>query len=139
MCVVSIKLTVYFEEPFWVGIFERRENREYQAARFIFGSEPKDYEVYEMLLKEFHNLRFSKPIPEDKHNEKKINPKKLQKKIKSELEKSGSCTKAQAAIKLQQEQNKTERHKRSKEEKEQEEERKFELRKRKKKEKHKGH
>lgn len=46
----QIGLTVYFEEPFWVGVFERIENGKLSAAKVTFGSEPKDYEVYEFIL-----------------------------------------------------------------------------------------
>ena len=39
------KLTVFFEDPFWVGIFERIEKGKLSVCRVVFGSEPKDYEV----------------------------------------------------------------------------------------------
>ena len=42
---VNGKLTVYFEEPFWVGIFERIEGGKLSVAKVTFGAEPKDYET----------------------------------------------------------------------------------------------
>ena len=48
---VSGKLTVYFEEPFWVGIFERIEDGKLSVAKVTFGAEPKDYEVQEYVQK----------------------------------------------------------------------------------------
>ena len=48
---VSGKLTVYFEEPFWVGIFERTEDGKLFVAKVTFGAEPKDYEVLEYVQK----------------------------------------------------------------------------------------
>ena len=42
---VSGKLTIYFEDPFWVGVFERIENRKLSVAKVTFGMEPKDYET----------------------------------------------------------------------------------------------
>ena len=39
------KLRVYFEEPFWIGVFERIEDGKLSVAKVIFGAEPKDYEV----------------------------------------------------------------------------------------------
>ena len=36
------KLTVYFEKPFWVGIFERTEDGKLSVAKVTFGVEPKD-------------------------------------------------------------------------------------------------
>ena len=44
---VSGKLTVYFEEPFWVGVFERIEDGKLSVTKVTFGAEPKDYEVQE--------------------------------------------------------------------------------------------
>ena len=32
-----------------------------EACRIVFGAEPKDYEVYDFLLKNWHRLRFSPP------------------------------------------------------------------------------
>lgn len=138
MCV-SVKLNVFFEEPFWVGIFERYEDSLLSVCRVVFGSEPKDYEVYDFLLKEYYNLKFSNSMLSGEVGERKINTKRLQRKIKKETKNNGIGTKAQLAIKLQYEINKAERRKKSKEEKEQEKEKQFALRKQKKKEKHRGH
>ena len=38
---VNGKLTVFFEEPFWVGIFERIEDGKLSVAKVTFGAEPK--------------------------------------------------------------------------------------------------
>ena len=46
---VNGKLTVFFEEPFWVGIFERIEDGKLSVAKVTFGAEPKDYEVIGFL------------------------------------------------------------------------------------------
>ena len=45
------RLTVYFEDPFWVGVFEKVENGKLSAAKVTFGAEPKDYEVQEFPSK----------------------------------------------------------------------------------------
>jgi hypothetical protein len=137
-----IKLTVFFEGAFWVGVFERTCEEKYEISKVIFGSEPKDYEVYDFILKNFYTLRFSNSLSLDeidKANEKRINPKRLQKEIKKETENRGVGTKAQLAMKLQYETSKVERKKTSREEKEAEKERKFVLRQQKKFMKHKGH
>ncbi len=42
---VTVKLTVFFEEPFWVGVFERTEGGRLSACKVTFGAEPKEYEV----------------------------------------------------------------------------------------------
>ena len=56
------KLTVYFEEPFWVGVFERMENGKLSVCKVTFGAEPKDYEVWEFVLKHYDRLVFSAAI-----------------------------------------------------------------------------
>ena len=57
------KLTVYFEEPFWVGVFERIEDGKLSVAKVTFGAEPKDYEVQEYIQKCYFSLKFS-PVVE---------------------------------------------------------------------------
>lgn len=53
---VSDKLTVYFEEPFWVGVFEKVQGKKLSVSKVTFGTEPKDYEVYEFLLKHYYDF-----------------------------------------------------------------------------------
>ena len=52
---VNGKLTVYFEEPFWVGVFECIEDGKLSVAKVTFGAEPKDYEVQEYIQKNRKN------------------------------------------------------------------------------------
>ena len=56
------KLTVYFEEPFWVGVFERIEDGKLSVAKVIFGAEPKDYEVQEYIQQYYFSLKFSPAV-----------------------------------------------------------------------------
>ncbi|BCZ47039.1 hypothetical protein psyc5s11_31060 [Clostridium gelidum] len=139
--ISQINLTVLFNDPFWIGIFEVTQNDEYKVCKFTFGPEPKEEETYELILNKFYSLNFSNPISSDKNTftEKKQNPKRLQRKIQKETAAKGIWTKAQIAIKLQHEEGKLQRKKKSKEQKEQEEERRLYLKKKKKLEKHKGH
>ena len=133
----QIRLTVYFEEPFWVGVFEKIENGKLSASKVTFGAEPKDYEVYEYVLKHYYDLRFS-PAVAAVVKEAKKSPKRMQRDIRKSLEKTGIGTKSQQALKLQHEQNKQERKVKSREQKLAEAERLFELKQRQKKEKHMG-
>ena len=135
---VSGKLTVYFEEPFWVGIFERIEDGKLSVAKVTFGAEPKDYEVQEYVQKYYFSLKFS-PAVDTVVKDIKRNPKKMQREAKKQMQEIGIGTKSQRALKLQQEQNKQERKVRSQEKKEAEKLRMFELKQQKKREKHKGH
>ena len=135
---VSGKLTVYFEAPFWVGVFERIEDGKLSVAKVTFGAEPKDFELQEYIQKCYSALKFS-PVVETVVKELKRNPKRMQREAKRQMQETGVGTKAQQALKLQQEQDKQKRKVRSREKKEAEELRKFELKQQKKREKHKGH
>ena len=132
------KLTVYFEAPFWVGVFERIEDGKLSVAKVTFGAEPKDFELQEYIQKCYSALKFS-PVVETVVKELKRNPKRMQREAKRQMQETGVGTKAQQALKLQQEQDKQKRKVRSREKKEAEELRKFELKQQKKREKHKGH
>ncbi|HDK7163508.1 TPA: YjdF family protein [Clostridium botulinum] len=134
-----IKLTVLFDEPFWIGIFEKQDQDKIQICRVVFGQEPKDYEVYDFILKNYYNLKFSNPIAIDKNPKKEINPKRMQRKIKKTVQENGIGTKAQQALKLDYENKKTERKIRSKEDHEKLKKLKFEKRQQKKAKKKKGH
>lgn len=135
---VSGKLTVYFEEPFWIGVFERIEDGKLSVAKVTFGVEPKDYEVYEFVLKYYYSLRFS-PAVATEVREAKRNPKRMQREVKKQLKDTGIGTKSQQALKLQQEQNKQKCKVKSREQKLAETELMFELKQQKKKDKHRGH
>ena len=135
---VSGKLTVFFEDPFWVGIFEHIEDGKLSVAKVTFGAEPKDYEVLEYIQKFYYRLQFS-PAVETVVKEAKRNPKRMQRDAKKQMQENGIGTKSQQALKMQQEQNKQERKLRCREQKEADERRTFELKQQKKREKHKGH
>ena len=131
-------MTILFEAPFWIGLYERMDNDTYEVCKFTFGSEPKDYEVYEFLLTNWTKLKFSLPIQSRASIERKINPKRMQREIQSRLQDKGVGTKAQQALKLQHEQCKLERKTKSREQKEAEKDRQFAIRQEKKKAKHRG-
>ncbi len=134
---VHSSLTVIFEEPFWIGVFERYEDGKLSASKVTFGAEPKDYEVYEFILNHYYDLQFS-PAVAAAVKETKKNPKKMQREIKKSFGNIGIGTKSQQALKLQQEQNKQARKAKSHEQKLAEAERLFELKQQKKREKHRG-
>ncbi len=134
---VSGKLTVFFEEPFWVGVFERVLDGKLSACKVTFGVEPKDYEIYDFVLKNYYQLRFSPAVAIDV-KEVGRNPKRVQRKVRKQVQNTGIGTKSQQALKLQQEQLKTERKTVSREQREAEKQRQFELKQQKRKEKHRG-
>ena len=134
---VSGKLTVFFEEPFWVGVFERVSGGSLSVCKVTFGAEPKDNEIYEFVLKNYYRLRFSPAVATDV-KEAGHNPKRVQREVRKHVQNTGIGTKSQQALKLQQEQLKIERKTLSREQRETEKQRRFELKQQKKKEKHRG-
>ncbi len=135
---VSEKLTVFFEEPFWVGVFEHIEDGKLSVAKVTFGSEPKDYEVQAYIQKYYFSLKFS-PAVDTAVKEARRNPKRMQREVKKQTQEMGIGTKAQQALKLQQKQNKQECKVKIRERKAAEKLRMFNLKQQKKREKHKGH
>lgn len=135
---VEGKLTAFFEEPFWVGVFERIEDGKLSVAKITFGAEPKDSEVYDFILKHYYSLRYSPAVPTVVKETKK-NLKRMRREAQKQLQNTGIGTKSQQALKLQQEQNKCERKAKSREQKSAEAKRLFELKQQKKKDKHRGH
>ena len=62
---VSGRLTVFFEEPFWIGVFERISERKLSVCKVTFGAEPKDCEIYDFVLKNYYRLKFSPAVATD--------------------------------------------------------------------------
>lgn len=133
-------LTVTFQDPFWIGLYERQEDGQYQVCKITFGAEPKDYEVYHYLLAHWQDLSFSPPLPVgEAPSPHAINPKRLQRQIKKQLQTPAMGTKAQNAMKQQQEERLQARNALRRERRAQAQERQYQLRRQKHKEKHRGH
>lgn len=133
------KLTVFFQEPFWVGLYEREDDGQYEVSKVTFGAEPKDYEVYAYFLANFYTLRFSPCVEAAADEERRLRPKRRQREAQKAVQASGIGTKAQQALKLQQEQGKLEHKVRSRAQREAEEARQFQLKQQKRRNKHRGH
>ena len=134
---VTVKLTVFFEHPFWVGVFERVEENRWSVCRVVFGSQPKDYEVYEFVLQQYRHLRFSTDEAVEVKREK-ANPKRVQREARKESKQIGISSKAHMALQQQREEMKLERRVESKQQRELEKKRKFQLKQEKRKQKHRG-
>ena len=131
-------LTVLFEDPFWIGLFEKTEDNQMQVCKVTFGAEPTDQEVLEFVDKNWNQLIYSRPM-ETEVKLRPRNPKRQLREARKQTQNAGIGTKSQQALKLQQEENKQERKSLSKEQREADKERKFELKQIKRKEKHRGH
>ena len=89
------RLTVFFEAPFWVGVFERFEGGTLSVCKITFGAEPKDYDVLSYVLKNYARLRFS-PAVAAAVRQDAANPKRMQREIRR-TSSGGVGTKAQQA------------------------------------------
>lgn len=123
METTGVGLTEFFEDPFWVG---------------VFGAEPKDAEVWDLVLHSYYRLRFS-PAVEAPAREHAVNPKRMQRQARRQTQSAGVGTKSQQALQLQREQMKTERHRLTREQLLAEQERQYALRQQKRRDKHRGH
>lgn len=139
METIKCQITVFFEDPFWVAVYERITNNKLEVCKITFGAEPKDYEIYIFFLTHGNDLPFTSPTKITDKLEVKINPKRLQREIKKQLQHCGVGTKSQQALKLQQEENKLERRQQNRRKQEKEKQFKFALKQQKKKAKHRGH
>lgn len=132
-------LTILFEDPFWIGLFEVTDEEGLHVCKVTFGAEPTGQEIIEFVEKNWHKLKYSEGIETRSTLEIKKSPKRQLREARKQMVSQGIGTKSQQALKMQQERNKVERKQLSKAEREAERQRKFDLRQAKMKEKHKGH
>ena len=135
---MGLTLTVYFDDPFWVGVFERTDGGKLSVCKVTFGAEPKDYDVWEFVLRYYDELVFS-PSVETETRQTADHPKRRLRNARKQTERSGIGTKSQQALQLQREEMKTERRQLSREQRDTEAQRRFEMKQLKKKEKRRGH
>ncbi len=118
-------------------MFKRIEDGKLSVCKVIFGAEPKDYEVWEFILKNYSQLKFS-PAVDVKVRKETTNPKRIQREARKQAVVSGIGTKSQQALQLQREENELMRESISKQQREAEKQRRFDLKQQKRNEKHKG-
>ena len=84
-------------------MFERISEGKLSVCKVTFGAEPKDYEIYEFVLKNYDGLRLS-PAVAAVVKEAGRNPKRVQGEVRKQVQNTGRGTKSQQSLKLQQEQ-----------------------------------
>ena len=107
---MKASLTVFFEDPFWVGVFERIEDGKLSVCKVTFGAEPKDYEVWDYVLHHCYELVFSpaietetrqtadNPAIETETRQTADNPKRRLRNARKHLENTGIGTKSQRRL-----------------------------------------
>lgn len=136
-----MKLTIYHDGQYWVGVVEEQDQGKLKAARYIFGTEPKDEEILHFIREEMCELvsRLSQEVAVKGSETKKVNPKRLARQAAYELRRKGASSNAQEALKLEYEKRKLEKRTYSKQQRESMKARIRELKEKKAKEKHRGH
>lgn len=133
---ISGTLTVYFEKPFWICVFEQVDQGKVSVSRIIFATEPSDRQIWNYILYHYQELSFSSPVEANIRPAVK-NPKRRQRAVKKQM-RTKIGTKSQQALQRQQEQNKQERSQKDRERKALEKEKKYQIKQQKKKKKRKG-
>jgi hypothetical protein len=136
---VGITLTVHFEDPFWVGLFEREDAEGYAAARVVFGAEPSDREVHVLVLSRCTRLVFTAPDGLQTRRPARLSHKRAQREAARAMERVGTSTRAQEAMRVALEARKTISAQRRRAEAIADAERRRQLRIAKRKKRHRGH
>lgn len=110
---ITVSLSVYFDDPFWVGVLEIAEDGELRATRFVLGAEPTDPELYEFLMRHgvalLERAEASPAVTSDGRAERKVNPKraaKLAARAAARVSRRGTAS--QEALRLELERHKKE-------------------------------
>ena len=134
----SSTLTVYHDGQFWVGVFERVEDGRYSACRTVFGAEPSNEEILDLVCSRYYELRFTEPTAHEEAPKQAANPKRRQREASREMRQRGPSTKAQQALSEEREASARQRKADARERREDEMRRRFEQRQEKRKAKHRG-
>lgn len=102
METTSLTLTVFFDDPFWVGVFERVDGETLSVCKVTFGAEPRDVEVLQLVLNQFRRLSFGAAGTAEQPIHYR-NPKRRQRAARQAAAAQGVGTKAQQALAQQRE------------------------------------
>ena len=131
--------TVYFENPFWVGVLESEDAGAITVARHVFGPEPSNAELLQFMLYRYADMPRAGTVTGKLFSlYGHINPKRAQRMARREEARLPS-TKSQAALASALEEKKIKRKALSREDRLAADERRFELRSEKRKKKRAGH
>jgi hypothetical protein len=121
-----VTLTIFFDDPFWVGVVEVADEAGLSVARHVFGAEPTDPELAEFVHREYTALlcRATSSAVSDAGapfagpGAARRNPKRAAREAARATAVRGLSTKAHEALRLQLEEHKRERRQRSRAERE---------------------
>ena len=137
---MSVILNVFFEDPWWVGLFTLTDGDTPKYCRVVFGKQPLDTELFQFINTKFYGLEFSDSIPILLDDNLSKNPQKRQRQISKQLHDKSRPNASYDAIKEIITQTKKEtRYDELRQKRAQQKILLFKLKQQKRKEKHKGH
>jgi hypothetical protein len=96
-------MTVFFDDPYWVGVLELPQDGRLHAVRHVFGGEPTDAELYQYLV--VHGVALLRraeraaPVPDDQPAAVRVgNPKRLARQAARAAQPARPSTAAQEAV-----------------------------------------
>lgn len=136
-------VSIVYDEPFWIALFESFYEGTYSVAREVIGtSEPTTSDIVMFFKRlDWQRLHYTVPIVEERQKKYEISFKKQQKLTQKTMKTSNYkyvYSKAQEELKKQQEQDHKMKKASARHQREEDRKRKFEIRQAKKKQKHKG-
>lgn len=136
-----MRLTILFDDPYWIGLLEDQRGDLLYAARHVFGAEPSDAQVYDFVLRDSGRLFASMTVgvPVDSVAASPGGFKRRMREARRAAGERGISTLAQDAIRQQYEANKQTRRAVSRAERDAERERKRAVARQKAKDRHRGH
>lgn len=136
-----MRLTILFDDPYWIGLLEDERDGCLYASRHVFGAEPSDAQVYDFVLRDIAVLlaQMTVGVPVTAAAAHTVGFKRRLREARRATEERGIASRAQDALRRQLEQNQQARRQVSREEREAEKEHKRAVARQKAREKHRGH
>jgi hypothetical protein len=138
-----MRLTVYHDGQFWVGVFEEGSGARLLASRHVFGAEPTDNEILELVqrtapgaMSRAEGMSAADPAME---RAARANPKRLAREAACALAQRGISTRSQEALQRQREEAKSAARSTSREQREEERAHRREIARQKALKRHQGH
>lgn len=136
-------LTIFHDGQFWIGVFEEEQGDVLAIARHVFGAEPSDAEVLELVRSGMPRLSAvfagSAAAGLGPQPARRTNPKRLAREAARAVARQGTSTRSQEALRLQREGQKKQARVTGREQRDQERERRREAGRKKALKKHQGH
>ncbi len=98
-----MQLTIFFDGQFWVGVVEQHDDDGLKVARYLFGSEPSDAEVFAFVQRAIpailEGARVAPPAEAVAGLPPAINPKRRKREAAAAVQQRGISTYAQEMLK----------------------------------------